>query len=395
MKSPRNYRILILAQFLQGIVFYAPVATLYRQAYGLDLQGLFLIESISWILTLAFEAPWGRVADRIGYKKTLLLGNILFFSSKIVFATASGFWAFLAERCVLALAISALSGCSDALLYRSVGPDASPKAFGRLQAAGVVGLLLSSATSPLIYSISLRAAAWATAIPYAIATLLTFCLVDLGEEGHGDAARGPRGLKEALKSLWADKGLLAFVAIGALVQEASHAATVFLAPLQLARSGLAQASFGPLFAIVQAAALAAAASGRISAAFGRARTLRILVVAECLALAALALSSDATISVAALVVAQAAAALFMPLSCAIQNDRVRGSERATALSVNAMVAELVGAAVNVGVGQAAGLSLPICFGSLGMLLGMALAGASISRSSILALEPRPPKTDSL
>jgi MFS family permease len=368
MASPRNYRILILMQFLQGIVFYAPIATLYRQAFGLDLQELFLIESISWILTLALEAPWGLIADRIGYKKTLVLGNILFFASKIVFATASGFWAFLAERCALALAISALSGCSDALLYRSVGSEGSEKSFGRLQAAGVAGLLASSAISPLIYSISLRAAAWATALPYAAATVLSFFLVDQGEAGTEEKAQGPRGLKEALITLWADKSLLAFVAIGTLVQEASHAATVFLAPLQLERSGLPQLSFGPLFALIQAAALAGAGSARISSAFGRTRTLRILVLAECACLGVLALSDNAIVSVAGLVVASGAAALFLPLSCAVQNDRVRGSERATALSVNAMVAELVGAAVNVGIGQAAHASLALCFGCLGALL---------------------------
>ena len=53
---------------LQGMVFYAPIATLYRTAQGVTISQIALIESISLILSLLFEVPWGVLADRIGYK---------------------------------------------------------------------------------------------------------------------------------------------------------------------------------------------------------------------------------------------------------------------------------------------------------------------------------------
>ena len=64
---------------LQGMVFYAPVATLYRQAAGLGIFHITLIESISLGLMLCLEIPWGILADRIGYRKTMLVCSFLFF----------------------------------------------------------------------------------------------------------------------------------------------------------------------------------------------------------------------------------------------------------------------------------------------------------------------------
>ena len=70
---------------LQGMVFYGPVATLYRQARGISIFQITVIESISLALCLLLEFPWGILADKIGYKKTILICNFLCFFSKIVF----------------------------------------------------------------------------------------------------------------------------------------------------------------------------------------------------------------------------------------------------------------------------------------------------------------------
>ena len=120
---------------------------------------------------------------------------------------------------------------------------------------------------------------------------------------------------------------------------------------------------------MQAASLAAAGAWRLVGAVGRERTLRALFAVGGAALATLALSSGAVPSVAALLALATAAALFRPLSASIQNERVVGSERATALSVNAMAAEVMAAFVNVGVGTLAGVGLPASFGALAVILG--------------------------
>ena len=68
----KNIYLMYAIGLLQGMVFYGPIATLYRQAQGVTVFQITLIESISLALCIALEVPWGVVADRIGYRKTMI-----------------------------------------------------------------------------------------------------------------------------------------------------------------------------------------------------------------------------------------------------------------------------------------------------------------------------------
>jgi len=57
MKNNRNIRLMYAIALLQGMVFYGPIATLYRQAAGVSVFQITLIESISLALALALEVP--------------------------------------------------------------------------------------------------------------------------------------------------------------------------------------------------------------------------------------------------------------------------------------------------------------------------------------------------
>ena len=67
-RSQRGVAALCLMAFLQGMVFYAPVAALYRTQAGISLGQIALIESISWLVVLALEVPWGLFTARVGYR---------------------------------------------------------------------------------------------------------------------------------------------------------------------------------------------------------------------------------------------------------------------------------------------------------------------------------------
>ena len=79
MKSKRNIRLMYAIALLQGMVFYGPIATLYRQAAGVSVFQITLIESISLALALALEVPWGILADRIGYRRSMIVCCGLYF----------------------------------------------------------------------------------------------------------------------------------------------------------------------------------------------------------------------------------------------------------------------------------------------------------------------------
>lgn len=53
----QNVRRMAAIALLQGMVFYGPVATLYRQAQGLSVFDITRIESLSMALCIALEIP--------------------------------------------------------------------------------------------------------------------------------------------------------------------------------------------------------------------------------------------------------------------------------------------------------------------------------------------------
>ena len=120
------------------------MATLYRQAAGISVFEITIIESISLALCIALEMPWGLVADRIGYRKTMIITCGIYFISKVVFWKADGFDGFLLERLLLSVVMAGMSGCDLSILYLSCREEESQQVFGVYQSLGMVGLLFAS-----------------------------------------------------------------------------------------------------------------------------------------------------------------------------------------------------------------------------------------------------------
>lgn len=73
----KNLYVMYALALLQGMVFYGPIATLYRQAQGVTVFEITVIESISLALGILLEIPWGMIADKIGYRKTMIFCSAL------------------------------------------------------------------------------------------------------------------------------------------------------------------------------------------------------------------------------------------------------------------------------------------------------------------------------
>lgn len=176
----RNIFLMYAISFFQGMVFYGSVATLYRQACGLTLFQITAIESIFSVVCIALEFPWGVIADRIGYRRTMLFCNLLFFISKIVFWKADTFGAFLCERLILSVVISGLSGVDDTVLFLSCGKQDAQRVFSIHGYFGTLGMVIASGCFSLFFSENFRAAAFWTVVAYALAALLSFGLKEVG-----------------------------------------------------------------------------------------------------------------------------------------------------------------------------------------------------------------------
>ena len=160
----KNIYLMYAIAFLQGMVFYGPIATLYRQAQGVSIFQITLMEGISLALCIALEIPWGMAADKIGYRRTMILCCGLYFISKIVFWRASGFGGFFAERILLGIVQSGLSGVDSSILYLSCQGKDSQKVFGIYHSLGMGGLLAAAAVFSLVVKDNYPLAGFLTAV---------------------------------------------------------------------------------------------------------------------------------------------------------------------------------------------------------------------------------------
>lgn len=256
-----SVRLLAVISFLQGMVFYAPVATLYRTAAGVGLGQLAWIESLSYLLMIALEMPWGLVTARIGYKNTIVISCVLYFVSKLVFWRADSFADFLAERVLLSVVLTGLSGCDSAYLYLCAGDENAQRAFGWYDAAGTAGLLCASVVFSGFVGERYRLAALLTVFSYGAAALLTLWLRPLPLTGE-DAAPAAVQLRALWRGLRRSPGFLVFLLACACFSEVCQFVTVFLCQPLYLRAGLSPAAMGACYIAVTVAGMSGAASHR-------------------------------------------------------------------------------------------------------------------------------------
>lgn len=356
---------------LQGMVFYGPVATLYRQAQGVSVLQITVIESISLILCLILEFPWGILADKIGYKRTILFCCALYFVSKIVFWRAAGFGGFLLERVMLSVVIAGLSGVDSAFLYLSCKKDESQKVFGIYNSLGTAGLLLASLLFSLFVGNDYRLAGFLTVISYGLAALLSLGLTEVKQEKEKQRNSRMGTLLLPLKEVCRDKTLLFFLVGIALLNETHQTLTVFFSQLQYERCGLGTTAMGYLYMLATVAGLCGVWSYRFTKKLGGFRFCALLYGMAAFACILLAVTDSPWLSVLGILTLRISFSLFQPLQTELQNRQIRAENRATALSINAVVIDSVGVGTNVAFGTLAEQNLfcAFLFGT-----GLCLAG---------------------
>ena len=358
----RHIFIMYLISLLQGMVFYAPVATLYRQAQGVTILQITLIESISLVLCMAMELPWGILADKIGYKKTILICNILYFISKIVFWKADGFAWFLLERVMLSIVCAGLSGVDSSVLYLSCEEGESQKIFGIYEGLGTVGLLTTSFVYTVFVKDNYALSGFLTVISYGLAMILSFFLIEVKSEKDERTQDSLKEFTIFLKEICRNRKLFLFLMAIGLFHETHQTVTVFLSQIQYVRAGIGGSMMGMLYGLITIVALCGFLSDKVTKFLGEHRTMRNCFLAAVISCVILAVSDRAVSTVIAIVLLRIGFSIAGPLQKELQNRQVNTENRATALSVNSVFMDSVGVATNVIFGALAEYSLILSLG---------------------------------
>lgn len=136
-----------------GLVFFAPVALLVRTQAGISETQFFLLQALlSGIIALG-ELPTGHLTDRMGYRRSLILAQLLLAARGLLLAAflLRSLPLFVAEALVEGISACLSSGTASAYLYAMYGEsDYLPKA-AHAANFGTAGFLLSTAAYALLY----------------------------------------------------------------------------------------------------------------------------------------------------------------------------------------------------------------------------------------------------
>ena len=355
----KNLYILYGIALLQGMVFYGPIATLYRQAQGVSVLEITIIESISLALGILLEIPWGVLADRIGYRRTMICCSGLYFISKIVFWQANGFADFLLERVMLSVVLAGFSGVDFSILYLSCQGQDSQKAFGIYNSMSMVGLLIAAGVFSLLIQDNYSLAGFLTVISYGLAVLLSLGLTEV-KERTAEAVR-PEPFRTTLQSTLRNWTFLLFLAGVALLSETHQTITVFLNQLQYTRCGMSNTAIGILYIIATLLGLLGVYSAAVTNRLGTKRSFFLFCGLAAVSCLALTMTVQVLPSVLGILTLRLSNTLFQPFQLEIQNRQIQTENRATALSIHSMLISCIAIGTNLIFGALSDWSLPAAF----------------------------------
>lgn len=355
----KNLYILYGIALLQGMVFYGPIATLYRQAQGLSVLEITIIESISLALGILLEVPWGVLADRIGYRRTMIFCSGLYFISKIVFWQANGFADFLLERVMLSVVLAGFSGVDSSILYLSCQGQDSQKAFGIYNSMSMAGLLMAAGVFSLLIQNNYSLAGFLTVISYGLAALLSLGLTEV-KETTAEEVR-PEPFRTTLQSTLRNRTFLLFLVGVAFLSETHQTITVFLNQLQYTRCGMSNTAIGILYIVATLLGLLGVYSAAVTNRLGTKRSFFLFCGLAAVSCLALGVTAQAFPSVLGILILRFSNTLFQPFQSEIQNRQIQTENRATALSIHSMLISCIAIGTNLVFGALSDWSLPAAF----------------------------------
>lgn len=143
--------------FLNGLVFFAPVALLVRTQAGVSEHVFFLLQALLSGVIFLGEIPTGFITDKIGYRKSLILAQVLLLGARSLLLAAfvsRSLALFVVEAVVEGIAACFTSGTGSAYLYALYGENGYLAKAAHAGNFGTAGFIISTVAYAGIYKIS-------------------------------------------------------------------------------------------------------------------------------------------------------------------------------------------------------------------------------------------------
>src|SRR5258705_3766493 len=249
----RNVRLLIAFAAFQFILFPIPIITLFwKDQIGMSLADIMVLQAIFGLAVVLFEFPSGYMADRVGYRWSLLVSTGFLMRGWLVYTRADSFWAVAVAEIILGAASAFMSGADRALLWVSLEAASRTTQYtrwdGRIRAVSQSAEALSAAAGGWLYAMGPRWPFWLQ-VPAAALALSTAAL--LHEAPRPRVAGGRSHTERAMHiigfTLWHHRRLRAAMALSVALGLSTFVMIWLIQPYMQA-CGIPAAWFGPLWA---------------------------------------------------------------------------------------------------------------------------------------------------
>lgn len=275
------------------------------------------------------------------------------------------------ERIMLGIVMAGFSGCDESILYLSCKEGESHKVFSVYSNISTMGLLFSSVIYTIFIKDNYRAAGLLTTFSYGLAAVLA---IGLKEVRHiRQEKKNSFHWKQIFQTLRKGNLILLLLAI-ACIEQTHQTVTVFLNQLLYLRSGILISEMGFIYVLVNIIGFLGIFSHKLTKRLGEKKIIYLLYSIAACSCIILAFWANPVISVLGIMMLRLIFNFFYPLQMEIQNREIITSDRATALSLNSILINGIGATTNVIFGRVADVSLTgaMIFGAVLCLLGMGL-----------------------
>jgi MFS family permease len=379
---PGTPGLLVTLSALHFTLFPIPVITLFwTDQIGMSLADVMLLQAAFSLTIVLWEFPSGYLADRVGYRASLLIGGGAWMAGWLAYAWAGSFAAVLAAEVILGTGAAFMSGADRALLWVSLEAAGRGGEYtrweGRVRAAAQTSEAASSAAGGWLYALWPRLPFWLQVPTAALGFASIVALRDVPRPADGrHRSHLERAWHVVRFTLRRGGRLRATIALSVALGTSSFVMVWLVQPYMKTR-GIPPSWFGPVWAGAHVwLAVVSLASARVVEAFGVRGTL--LGCCLLVPLGYLGLSGVASAwGVAFYLAFMTLRGLQGPILVRVMQADAPPEDRASVLSLAALLFRLTFAVVGPPIGA--------LVDRLGIDAALALLAVGFTAASLLAL----------
>ncbi|CAN5727389.1 MFS transporter [soil metagenome] len=343
----RSLRLFYVFRLLATSYLYVPIFMLFQEDRGLSYFERLALGGLFSAVIILVEIPTGVFADRIGRRRSMLIGALTMVASCLIATGAHGFGQFAIAETLGAISIALCSGADSAYLFDFLREHDRSHEYGRRESTAsawhLMGSAIAFAGGGLLAQVDLALPYLVTAGVAAVAAVVACMLHD--DRPVADERFPARlvlrswgaQMRSALAEVARNPRLAWLVGYSAVVFVLLRA-TVYIYQPYLKERGLGPVAIGGLFAgVYVVASLVAYRTYRLRRKIGDETLVWALLAVLAVSFIGLAGAGNGPWMLALLVIQAVANGLYSPLTKPLLNAEITDSRRRAAiLSVESM-----------------------------------------------------------